>query len=81
MSPHEFLPGRPFAPETFLYQLGVGLQSFLASRHPASPSASHHETQSGPKKFPAVCGSERSCKHLSNLFDPVLYRILSAMRS
>src|SRR6516162_6457454 len=29
---HEFLPGRPFAPETLLYQLSVGLQSSSASR-------------------------------------------------
>src|SRR5580704_13361062 len=29
--PHKFLPGRPFAPETSLHQLGVGLQSSLAS--------------------------------------------------
>src|ERR1700691_5692854 len=29
---HKFLPGRPFAPETSLHQLGVGLQSSLASQ-------------------------------------------------
>src|ERR1700734_4360608 len=63
MSPNGFLPGRPFAPETLLYQLGVGLQSSLAS-HPSFLSASHNETQTSPKKFPAVCGSERSCKPL-----------------
>src|SRR5271155_578731 len=32
VAPHKFLPGRPFAPETSLHQLGVGLQSSLASR-------------------------------------------------
>ena len=43
VSPHEFLPGRPFAPETLLYQLSVGLQSFSASQH-ASPFGLTYET-------------------------------------
>src|ERR1700723_517009 len=29
--PYEFLPGGPIAPETFLHQLGIGLQSLSAS--------------------------------------------------
>jgi hypothetical protein len=56
---HKFLPGQPFAPETSLYQLGVGLQSPSASLHPAFLSASHSETHFAPEKFPIVCGSER----------------------
>src|SRR5271154_2229469 len=32
VAPHKFLPGRPFAPETSLHQLGVGLQSSSASQ-------------------------------------------------
>ena len=32
VAPHKLLPGRPFAPEASLHQLGVGLQAFLASR-------------------------------------------------
>jgi len=56
---HKFLPGQPLAPETSLYQLGVGLQSPSASLHPAFLSASHSETHFAPEKFPIVCGSER----------------------
>src|SRR4029077_6126253 len=40
VAPHKFLPGRPLAPETLLYQLGVGLQSLLASQA-ACPSRPH----------------------------------------
>jgi hypothetical protein len=56
---HKFLPGRPFAPETLLHQLGVGLQSSSASNHPTFLSASHIETHFAPEMFPIVCGSER----------------------
>src|ERR1700722_14511903 len=75
---HKFLPGRPFAPETLLHQLGVGLQSSSASNHPTFLSASHNETHFGPKKFPCVCGSERSATLLS-LFHLLLSGILSAL--
>jgi hypothetical protein len=81
MTPHEFLPGRPFAPETSLYQLGVGLQSSSASHHPAFQSASHNETQFAPEKFPKVCGSERFSPRNSDLADLASSGILSALRS
>jgi hypothetical protein len=29
---YKLFPGQPFAPETSLYQLGVGIQAFSASR-------------------------------------------------